>query len=313
MVQDAERRTALVMDVDRDGRDDLLFTVRDYATYDYNNGTYSITDAVIALLSNGDGSFTRDDIVGVDPGLGLRTGNFNGDGRKDLLAVTPDGYLKMYLEQGQDDADLLAVVWDDDASKEPRLQVEYGRTNPADWASATCTFPTLCLRHGARVVASVSGLDVGSPTYYRFEEPRLDLGGRGFLGYATVRVWNPARPMERTTTFDNVTRVGTIYPNAQRPKSVRTVVPIVDHGPEERPDLGDDVRLRAARASGRSLALRLHAGDARARVGGERRDRLERSFTAPHHRDRRSGAGRRSPPARRLVPGRRLQQPAVGE
>jgi RHS repeat-associated protein len=229
---DSTKRSAIVMDVNRDGRDDLLFTVRDHHTFNFGDDVFHWNDAVVALLSNGDGSFTRDDLFDVDPGLGLRTADFDGDGRKDLFAVTPDGNLQIYLEHGDDDADLLSSVWDDDASSDPRLQVAYGRTNPADWASATCSFPTLCLRQGSPVVASVWGLDVGTRTYYRFEEPRLDLGGRGFLGYATVRVWNPARPMERTTTFDNVTRVGTVYPNAQRPKSIRTVVPIVNHGAE---------------------------------------------------------------------------------
>ncbi|MEP7120147.1 MAG: RHS repeat-associated core domain-containing protein, partial [Byssovorax sp.] len=229
---DSTKRSAIVMDVNRDGRDDLLFTVRDHYTFNFGDDVFHYNDAVVALLSNGDGSFTRDDLFDVDPGLGLRTADFDGDGRKDLFAVTLDGHLQIFLETGDDDADLLRSVWDEDASAEPRLRVEYGRTNPADWASATCTFPTLCVRHGSLVVASVRGLDVGTQTYYRFEEPRLDLGGRGFLGYGTVRVWNPARPLERTTTFDNVTRVGTVYPNAQRPKSVRTVVPIVDQGPE---------------------------------------------------------------------------------
>jgi RHS repeat-associated protein len=226
---DPAKRSAMVMDVDRDGRDDLLFTVRDHFNYDAGSGTGAYSDAVVALLSNGDGSFTREDLIGVEPGLGLRTGDFDGDGRKDLFALTADGNLQIFLEHGDDDADLLVEVWDDDAAAEARLRVAYGRTNPADWASAACSFPTLCVRHGTEVVASVWGTDIGTQTFYRFEEPRLDLGGRGFLGYATVRVWDPSRPMERTTTFDNVTRVGTIYPNAQRPKSIRTVVPVVDH------------------------------------------------------------------------------------
>jgi len=224
--QDWHARSAIVMDVDQDGRDDLLVTVHGI-----------LVDEVVALISHGDGSFGRVDINEVEPGSGLRTGDFNGDGRQDLLAVMPDGVLAMYLLQS-DGGDLLSAVWDDSGMgiDNPygarRLIVGYGRTNPADWAGSTSTFPTLCLRRGAKVVDWVAGLDVGTQTFYRFEEPRVDLQGRGFLGYATVRVWNPARPMERTTTFDNTTRDGTIYPNAHRPKSMRTVVPIVDQGPE---------------------------------------------------------------------------------
>ncbi len=69
---DSTKRSAIVMDVNRDGRDDLLFTVRDHATFDFGDELYQYNDAVVALLSNGDGSFTRDDLFAVDPGLELR-------------------------------------------------------------------------------------------------------------------------------------------------------------------------------------------------------------------------------------------------
>jgi RHS repeat-associated protein len=251
MNQDWHARSAIVMDVDRDGRDDLLFTLRDVSYYDWPSGTNKVVDKVVALLSRGDGSFRREDIS-VEPGSGLKTGDFDGDGRQDLLTVLPGGVLTMYLQQGNDGGDRLSGVWDDSGPglsnpyAATRLTVGYGRTNPADWAGSTCTFPTLCLRRSAEVVAWVAGLDVGTQTFYRFEEPRIDLQGRGFLGYATVRVWDPARPMERTTTFDNVTRVGTIYPNAQRPKLLRTVVPLVDHGPE---GVSDKIASGSARIS----------------------------------------------------------------
>jgi RHS repeat-associated protein len=223
------KRSALVMDVDRDGRDDLLFTVHDHVTADVYTGTIVTTDPVVALLSNGDGTFRIDYLNDVVPGRGLHTGDFDGDGRTDLLAVTPHGSLKMYLQRSEGHSDLLIEVQDGETPSQPSLQVTYGRTDPTSWAGSTCTYPTLCVRRGAEVVTSISGLDVGPAALYSFEEPRLDMRGRGFLGYATVRLWSPSRPMERTTTFDNVTRVGTIYPNAHRPKSVRTVTPIVDH------------------------------------------------------------------------------------
>src|SRR5262249_35957047 len=127
---------------------------------------------------------------------------------------------------------LLVSVRDGDDPKSYRLQVGYGRTSPADWAGSACAFPTLCGHQGMQVVAWTAGLDVATTTHYRFEEPRMDLYGRGFLGFATVRLWSPERPLERTTTFDNKTRVGTFYPNAYRPKSIRSVVPIVAHGPD---------------------------------------------------------------------------------
>src|SRR5581483_7469131 len=65
-------------------------------------------------------------------------------------------------------------------------------------------------------------------------KPMMDIRGRGFQGFTTVRHCDPQRLMETTTVYDPYTRVtNTVhsalyyYPNANRPQSVTTVVPIV--------------------------------------------------------------------------------------
>ena len=74
--------------------------------------------------------------------------------------------------------------------------------------------------------------------YYSYENPVIDLRGRGFLGFRKFRVWDPLRPMETVTTFDNHSTWSAIgaYPYAMRPTMIRTVVPLTQ--PALLPELG---------------------------------------------------------------------------
>ena len=40
---------------------------------------------------------------------------------------------------------------------------------------------------------------------YNYQDPRSDVHGRGFLGFGTVRHWEPDRIAETITTYDNAT------------------------------------------------------------------------------------------------------------
>ena len=69
---------------------------------------------------------------------------------------------------------------------------------------------------------------VSSRRFYAYEAPRTDLRGRGFLGFGKVRVWDPDRGRETTTTYDHETRDRQVYPYALLPKEVLEVTPILE-------------------------------------------------------------------------------------
>ncbi|XYH92488.1 FG-GAP-like repeat-containing protein [Sorangium sp. So ce1128] len=232
------RKVIEPFDLDRDGRDDLLVSISDWI----NPGPPEphTTDRLIALLSVGDGTFLREDISWEEPETGTHYspipagdamwhGDFDGDGRADVLTLHGSS-LEVTLATGND-VELLSGVSDGDEPRSYRVQVRYGRTDPASSLPASCTYPQRCVRRGVPVVARVGGLEWPGGTHYRFEDLRTDLLGRGSLGFGRMMEWSSAWPVERVTTFDHATRVGTSYPYAGRPRSIQEVTPILPHGP----------------------------------------------------------------------------------
>ncbi|MBP9174852.1 MAG: hypothetical protein KBF54_09900, partial [Rhizobiales bacterium] len=70
--------------------------------------------------------------------------------------------------------------------------------------SALGTFAT-----GVTVMTTVtaSGGDLATNRYknYRYEDPRMDLTGRGFLGFGKVTVFDPQLRSQTVTEFDHAT------------------------------------------------------------------------------------------------------------
>lgn len=256
-----------IADVNRDGRDDVVLAA-------WNSEARPPAFAMLVFQSAGNGTFTTPGELAAtvavpppSPGAtpvyypqdptaypppSIEMGDYDGDGKTDLLAQVLTTAVPLLASQSQD-ADLLQLVTEG-AGYPVRLGVTYGRNNPNEVTPVTgtatgttspaCAFPEVCIMHGLPVVTSLSGLDMqNGTTYYRFEGARADLQGRGSLGFATMREWSPARPVERVTTFDNATsRSFTIaqqnparsvqshaYPYAMRPKTVLTAVPIETH------------------------------------------------------------------------------------
>ncbi|AUX44003.1 uncharacterized protein SOCE26_054620 [Sorangium cellulosum] len=237
-MDEPDRAVIEPFDLNRDGRDDLLVSIPDWLTATPSEPV--TMDRIIALLSSGDGSFSRVDIGWEEPDTGttdapipagdaMWNGDFDGDGRADVLTWKGTS-LQVTLASGHD-VDLLSSVSDGDDPMSLRAQVRYGRTDPASSELASCTYPQRCVRRGAPVVVWAGGLERPGGTYYRFDDLRTDLLGRGSLGFGRMTEWSSAWPLERITSFDHATRVGTTYPYASRPRSIREIRPIVDHGP----------------------------------------------------------------------------------
>lgn len=198
---------------------------------------------------NVDGSLPKRavDEEGRAPGDGwpyCATGDFNGDGLVDLVRAhvrrlggdDPLIAFKLWVSiQQQAPSDVLSEVSDEDATT-PQQTISYARTTPD--ASASCTWPQLCVRRGLPVVmqtASSAGGELAAARYkhYSYRDARVDVQGRGFLGFGQTSVYDPQLRTQTTTTFDNVTRValptgGSLYPYAGLPSVRRHIAAIFE-------------------------------------------------------------------------------------
>ncbi|GMV29648.1 MAG: hypothetical protein AMXMBFR59_17730 [Rhodanobacteraceae bacterium] len=258
-------RGVRVVDVNGDGKDDLVnfgwdrqFSVRD--RYEDSAWTPTTGDGgnIYVLYSRGDGRFDRE-TLNLDPGTrdnakcvestcrargwsASTTGDFNGDGRVDLIRLVRNGstHNLEILEQRADFVDRLVAIKDED-SRYARESISYGTY----WAdvnerSETCSYPTLCIPRGIDVVKRVETsshwTDVSSPpvvtTYYDYRKPRVDRRGRGFLGFEEFRVWEPQVPRETIYRYESTaTRVvkdkRESYPFAGHPTSITVATPLL--------------------------------------------------------------------------------------
>src|SRR6185436_18626178 len=112
--------------------------------------------------------------------------------------------------------DVVHAVWDFPIAEHAREIIEYSNAWSDSPKPATCAYPQRCIKHGFPVVRehkTWQGDDIGQyqTTQYSYEDPRVDLRGRGSLGFGEVRIWDVDRKSETTITFDHETRFGTIY------------------------------------------------------------------------------------------------------
>jgi RHS repeat-associated protein len=219
-----------IADVNGDGRDDLV----------------AFGSQTVLLLSMGDGTFVSGVIAAdsgtIVPGAGRTTtqlGDFNGDGRVDVVRVVND-QLSLLTQSSIVGIDKIKAVRDEGAVL-PRETVTYGQMwtdHPEKMGQYSCSYPLTCQRHGMAVVrqvdAQVHNVDASAANattrtlQYSYEDPVADARGRGFLGFGTFRVWDAQRPSETITTFDQRGEAdGKYYPGAGHPAAVTTVVPIL--------------------------------------------------------------------------------------
>lgn len=240
-----------VVDLNRDGRDDIV-------AFDASQGAPQVVLMLSTYMPAGSGGFGFDvhPLWGHNP-LWLewltsagdtfptsKLGDFNGDGFVDISGVDVPGPNSpvtnptlVVLTQTPQFANRLKSVTDDGTSW-ARETITYSTElsdKPEDRES--CVYPLHCVTRGSIVVREVASrdhlVDPMDPNqnvrtqYYSYEDPVNDMRGRGFQGFRKVRVWDPSRPMDTVTTYDNHHQwPTTYYPFAMRPTEVTKVVPL---------------------------------------------------------------------------------------
>jgi RHS repeat-associated protein len=247
------------LDINGDGREDLLaaepvpgnqalHSLRLYVSMANGAGPSQLFQ--LNLLSTPVPSFYGEPYYASDKTTSLTTGDFDGDGQSDVVELVGnstagpkhqhDRALILRQLDFPTDIDRLVGVRDEGASHS-RERFVYSRAfsdAPEVQDPATCVYPARCIEHGMTVVREhwVSPGEALLPaydrTFYSYERPRMDLRGRGFLGFGEVRTWDPDGFRESRTTFDNVTRVllsgREVYPFAGLPAAVHEAVPLLE-------------------------------------------------------------------------------------
>jgi len=231
----------LVADFDGDGKDDLLSLRRPDG-----NGQPTL----VMALSDGKGGFSQTVLDG-GPGLfealetytTTRIGDFDGDGRPDLIGFTDPQTLVVRLQKAQYNERLVTVA-DEFLPWDSVTAVYSNQWSNKPEPTQACAYPLACVRHGSTVVREVRSREHlvnptpeelsnanADTTYYSYEDPVMHQRGRGHLGFRKVRQWNPKRPIEVVKEYDNRTEVGRgYYPGVAMPVQVTTVVPFATVG-----------------------------------------------------------------------------------
>jgi len=173
-----------------------MLNAPEYAQYKNNiNAMVRLIDAECRYIPSGSLNRPEHSLIG----------DFNGDGQDDLLLV--DQYNGNYVwhayTQLRKRPEWLKSITD---SLGNQTQVNYGSINdPVLYQDgATTAFPEMNWRGSRDMVSSLkrsNGLGGFIETLYEYRDAKVNLLGRGFLGFATQIIKEPARQRVLTRTF----------------------------------------------------------------------------------------------------------------
>ncbi|MCP5516166.1 MAG: VCBS repeat-containing protein [Verrucomicrobiales bacterium] len=191
-----------IADFNGDGRTDLIHF-------------FSNTDAFL-WISRGDGSFkvtrpfdnSSDDPYGLmgEGGFRYQVGDFDGDGRSDLVHFVDRQGIHVWKAQGQDQErypDLLGRITDGQGNT---TEVSYQPLTDAPFytSGTDAAYPVQDL-HGPLYVVESQRLSDGQGGLYEllhhYSGGRADISGRGFLGFATTEVEDARNHLHTVTRY----------------------------------------------------------------------------------------------------------------
>lgn len=255
-----------VFDINADGRDDIVVKSASSVPLPFPGEQFVLPEAYNATvyISNGDGSFRRQDNAfrllawSKKAGYGSsKPGNYDGDAAPEYLLIGNQALHVLDLEVGP--VDNIAQIADEKAGR-PRELFFY--EDKVGWATdlndpSDCKYPIRCPSQMGKVVSqhsSAHGYDKNGQTIYRrtkytFSDPRIDLRGRGFLGYETIQTVDLDSGAESVTRYANhALLVGEFYPYAGMATETTVSTPILEQPADGKPNLvAGDVRARVSK------------------------------------------------------------------
>lgn len=197
------------MDVNGDGRPDLIVTqvMEDAASSKnrlllsayFNRGNGRFVFAGVAPSTNKDEPSLADEAT-----WSRFSGDFDGDGLGDLVSVAvngTEGFVAFPVFARSPLPDLLTRVTDGNGAVTSVVQAPLTRDEV--YTKGSSDFPKVAIRAPLYVVKTVtrdSGNGLASPTWsYTYSGAAVDVGGRGFLGFAGSTMTDPQGVVTATT------------------------------------------------------------------------------------------------------------------